>query len=380
MSLDPLELATRRLRDSVSDEGDVGAMPPARDEAIARIAEALRQRARARRARRIYGALAAAATIALLLGGAALLTRSGMRSPQQARDLARMSDPQGVSARREGRPEALTQGARISEGTELATTASSEARLDFDNGSRVTLGGSARVRVVEQSQRKRFALEAGTFTAQVAKLGANERFVVATPDSEIEVRGTVFHVSIVPPDASCGGGTPTRLVVDEGVVVVRHAGANEVRVAAGERWPTCASPSPPTSASSTMAASMQVAAATSEMPASATTVRASGAPHASAHGAPSPEASSRLAEQNDLFEEAMRAKRSGDLTGALVKLDRLRATYPSGPLVENAEVERMRILASTDRTRGAQAAREYLKRRPHGFARAEAEALAAAAP
>ena len=101
----------------------------------------------------------------------------------------------------------------------------------------MTIGGSSRVRLVEQSQRKRFSLESGSFFAKVAKLTADERFVVATPDAEVEVRGTAFRVTIVPGDPTCAGGSPTRLEVSEGVVVVRHSGT-EVRVAAGERWPS----------------------------------------------------------------------------------------------------------------------------------------------
>lgn len=373
MTIDPLDRATAMLRDSVADHGDVEAMPPNRDIAVARIADALRERARARRRRRWYGALAAAAAVVLLAGGGVLLAKrgAGLEAARGA-DLGRMSDPHGaVTALRDGRPEPLSQGARVVEGTELVTTAASEAHLDFDSGSRVTLGGAARVRLVEQSSKKRFSISAGALTAKVAKLGANERFVVTTPDAEIEVRGTLFRVSIVAPDPSCEAGTPTRLYVDEGVVVVRHAGVEE-RVAAGGRWPACGAL--PTASIPTTNA--PVAASTTVAPV-ATHSHAPTTPHG-VH--PPPDSSSRLAEQNDLFDDAMRAKRAGDFAGALAKLDRLRAAYPGGPLAENAEVERMRVLAATSRPRAADAARDYLRRRPHGFARAEAEALAAAAP
>ena len=85
------------------------------------------------------------------------------------------------------------------------------------------------MRLVEQSQRKRFSLEAGSLFAKVAKLTADERFVVATPDAEVEVRGTAFRVTIVPADRACEDGSPTRLEVTEGVVVVRHAGVEHRR-------------------------------------------------------------------------------------------------------------------------------------------------------
>jgi hypothetical protein len=93
-----------------------------------------------------------------------------------------------------------------------------------------------------------------------------------------------------------------------------------------------------------------------------------------------PDSSSRLAEQNDLMAEAMSFKKRGDVAGALVRFDRLLAQYPGGPNAETAEVERMRLLATSDRPRASVAAREYLRRHPHGYARSEAEAIRAAAP
>jgi ferric-dicitrate binding protein FerR (iron transport regulator) len=398
--MNPLEHATHVLRGAVADPGDVEAMPPDREAAVARIAEALRARARARRRKRMITGLAIAAGIgALATGGvfAAHRASSAGGSVQVAhggRDLGRVEVPsEGLTALREGHAEPLGAGARVAEGTELRTTGTSQAHLDFDSGTRVTLGGAARLRLVEQSQRKRFALESGSFFAKVAKLGPEERFVVTTPDAEVEVRGTAFRVTIVEGNAACAGGTPTRLDVSEGVVVVRHAGT-EVRVAAGERWPACdpapagrpasASANAPPAGAGTAGTTGTEAATTTAPdtiavgPGPAVTGARPGTSGAATHAAsPSPEASSRLAEQNDLFESAMRLKRSGDTAGAQAKLDRLLASYPGGPVAESAEVERMRLLAASNRPRGVAAAREYLRRHPNGFARAEAEAIAA---
>ena len=55
----------------------------------------------------------------------------------------------------------------------------------------------------------------------------------------------------------------------------------------------------------------------------------------------------------------------------------LASRYPSSPLAENAHIERMRLLGASDGRRGAEAARAYLARYPHGFARAEANDLLA---
>jgi hypothetical protein len=237
--------------------------------------------------------------------------------------------------------------------------------------------------LIEQRTSKRFAVESGRLTAKVAKLGAGERFVVATPDAEVEVRGTAFRVSVVTPDPGCGDGTPTRLEVTEGVVVLRRAGG-ETRVAAGERWPECAEaavlnavapPSlpppllPPSPAPSTVEAPLRSPAPPS--PSASPSPPSSIAPPRVAAAAA---AGSKLPEQNDLYDSAMRDKNAGKTREALAALDRFLAAYPDGPLAESASAERFRLLRGSARVG---AARDYLTRWPQGFARAEAEAIAA---
>ena len=79
------------------------------------------------------------------------------------------------------------------------------------------------------------------WSVHVAKFLSAVRFVFVTPDAEVEVRGTRFHVAIAAADENCRE-TTTRVVVDEGVVVVRSAGRSS-RVAAGARWPAeCSEP------------------------------------------------------------------------------------------------------------------------------------------
>jgi ferric-dicitrate binding protein FerR (iron transport regulator) len=356
-------------------------MPAGRDAAIARIADALRARARTQRRRRAVVGLSLAAAIVVLLGGGVLITQRSHREAGVAtapENLGRLVDPTGaVTALRDGHTEAVTGGARLPEGTELRTTGTTEASLDFDTGTHVTLGGASRVRLVEQSARKRFALEMGSFSAKVAKLRSDERFVVTTPDAEVEVRGTAFRVALVQGDPSCEGGTPTRLDVSEGVVVVTHAGS-QIRVAAGEHWPLCAVTAPALRATGTAepTALSPSGPATSTAKTVAKSVAVAPRPTEAVASTPS----SRLAEQNDLFDEAMRSKRAGNGAVALVKLDRLLADYPGGPLAESAAAERMRVLATTDKARAAAAAREYLRLHPRGFARAEAEAITTGSP
>jgi hypothetical protein len=300
--------------------------------------------------RRRFAFVAAAAVVLLAAGFAA---RDSER-PTPAPVGARVAES-GAVVVRDGHEAPLAPGDRVVDGAELRTPPTGEANLDFERGSRLAVHASSRVRLVHQAQDKRFALEEGSLRAKVAKLAPDERFVVSTTDSEIEVRGTEFDVALVTPDPACGEGTPTRVDVREGVVVVRHRGA-EHRVEAGDHWPRCA-PSAPAPSSSIAAPRV--------------------APIAPRASAPPP---SRLAEQNDLFQEALRRKRSGDGAGALETLDRLRTDYGDGPLAENVEVERFRILAGIDRARAVTAARDYLRTRPRGFARAEAEALANSSP
>jgi hypothetical protein len=379
MTHDPLDRVTQLLREASADPGDVDALPAGRDEAVERLADALRARAARRtRQRRLFGLGAAAAAFAIVSGGV-VATRPRASS---AEELGRVSPGDTVAAVRDGRTVSLGAGARVAEGTELRTLSGSEAHLEFDTGTHVTLGGATRVRLIEQTRNKRFAIESGVFSAKVAKLSSEERFLVTTPDTEVEVRGTVFRVELVTANPSCAAGTPTRVEVSEGVVVIRHGG-EETRVAAGERWPDCAAsevsadraPPPPPSALPTRATAVSAAppapVPTVAAPAPALTVAA---PAASVTTAPpvDPPKSSDLSEQNDLFDRAMRDKRAGRGPQALAALDRLLARYPEGPLVESATVERFRLRGCSEKAR---AAREYLSRWPHGFARAEAEAL-----
>ncbi|MDB4944120.1 MAG: hypothetical protein JWP97_3654 [Labilithrix sp.] len=372
---DPLKTLSRQLRDAADEVGDVERVPPRRDEAIARIATALAARGRARKRRRalrvpMLGAaaallvLGAAAAVGHLRGDAARLAASSPGAGSARDELGVLSAGAGdVTALRGGHLDADARGTRIAEGTELRTGDGSEASLAFDSGTRVTLGGGSRVQLVQQSARKQFALEAGSLTAQVAKLRAGERFLVSTSDAEVEVRGTVFRVSVAPGEPSCEGGTPTRVDVTEGVVVVTQGGAAH-RVAAGEHWPSCLAPtataSPPSPAP--VAARSSALATGGRAPASAP-----------APSAASP--SSHLAEQNDLFDEAMRRKRAGESAAAITQLDRLLQAYPAGALAETAAVERMRLLAAADPPRARAAARDYLAAHPRGYARAEAETL-----
>jgi hypothetical protein len=206
--------------------------------------------------------------------------------------------------------------------------------LSAEDGTTISLQPRSDLTLLRADTQRWLRLAGGGVSVHVAKLMADERFVIVTPDAEVEVRGTRFHVAIAAADENCGE-TTTRVVVDEGVVVVRSAGRSS-RVAAGARWPAecaeppAAAPSPPTG-------------------------RSAGASKRSLKGAPSlpapPQdevsAHSTLATENDLFGAALKADREGDRRAAAQLLDVLVSRFPASPLKESAEKARARLNAST---------------------------------
>jgi hypothetical protein len=254
-----------------------------------------------------------------------------------------------VSVVSEGTTTALDEGRVLARGTRLIVPQRARALLAFSTGTNALLDEGADLRLESLGPSEDLELDAGAVDLHVAKIGPDQRFRVQTPDSEVEVRGTQFRVSIAPPDASCGGGTTTRVSVSEGVVVVRHAGG-ETRVSAGEQWPSSCG-------------------RTAEMlPAG------NGAAHT-----PTLAPASNLGAQNDLFAAAVAAKRQGNYRAAVAGFDRFLARYPGSPLAESAYVEKMRVVRATDPSRAVTTARDYLSRFPGGFGHAEAEAIVAGA-
>jgi hypothetical protein len=157
--------------------------------------------------------------------------------------------------------------------------------------------------------------------------------------------------------------------------VVRRGGA-EARVAKGEAWPAgCASGAPDADARRVEAT---LAEEDTDVPSSrgVRTLR----PSARSQVRLSTSNASSLTAQNELFADAIAAKRAGNASEAIASFDRLLTSYPASPLAESASVERLRLLRRRDPARAAAAAREYLARFPDGFARAEADAVLADSP
>jgi ferric-dicitrate binding protein FerR (iron transport regulator) len=271
-----------------------------------------------------------------------------------------------------GSSEPAVTGRTLSAGSRLIVDSNEGAKLALSTGTRLAVHPGSQLAVVEDGRTQIFALNAGSLQADVAKLRQDERFLVRTTDAEIEVRGTAFLVDIVAPERECGEGTTTRVTVSEGVVVVRSQG-RENAVRAGEKWPRgcrtiAATPSTPHHVASKRPTRFEATAPTLGSP--STKADTTATPHVTTQP-------STLAEENNLFAEGVFARKNGQLTVALSKMDRLLEAYPSGHLAENASAERMRLLRVLDPARAAVAAREYVRQYPTGFARGDAESILA---
>lgn len=353
-----------RLASTMLSRAGSGA-PPAPDaddraQAIAAIAEAIATAQRRRRVRRWSAASAAAAAIVLTgVGGYRMAARPAPAAlaptaPESVTQIVAHPVSGGSSVVVSGAQAPLDDGRLLGPGSRVVTPANGSAMLSFSTGSTALLREGTDMTVAAEGAIQTLHLDVGSVELHVAKLAPDHRFIVATPDSEVEVRGTRFSVSVVAADPGCGAGTRTRVAVTEGVVTVRHGGVDD-RVAIGEQWPR---------------GCLRAAAASIAGP----------QPAISSPIAVAPSAGSTLADQNDLFAAAAVAKRRGDTRGAVAALDRFLAAYPASPLAESAAAERMRILRTGGRGRSLVAAKEYLARYPNGFAHSEAEAIAAENP
>jgi ferric-dicitrate binding protein FerR (iron transport regulator) len=357
-----------------------GAVPPptpqARENAIAALAAAMGDRQRARRQRVMALAVAAAVLFGVGLAGLQHLAAPGETS---ATVVATRVGP-GAQLVRAGGAVALDEGGRVASGDRVAAGRGEGVAMRLSTGTTLDVEAASELQVVDAGPALRLALLRGAVRAHVAKLRAGERFVVATADAEIEVRGTAFRLAEGAADTVCDQPSSTRLEVFEGVVAVRKGGAVTL-VGAGGVWPTGCHRRPEVTPLPLPAPLP----ATAPAPAPRTLAqaprprRAQASPPPPAPAPPSDPAST-LAEQNDLFGRAMAARRRGDRQGALESFFELERRFPASPLGEASMVERMRLVTSHDREAGRAIAREYLARYPAGFAGAEARALVGEPP
>jgi hypothetical protein len=259
----------------------------------------------------------------------------------------------------------------ISPGQAIETPMDGGASVKLATGTELELGPASNVRVHSAGTTERFSLARGRLSVHVVELLSGQRFIVDTPDAQIEVRGTRFALNVLSQAESCGNGTRTRLVVSEGVVEVRSSGVVE-RVNAGQAWPAdCSAPTaqaaPAPSAARAVAATPAVVAST---PAVAVPSAAARAPHGALAAT-----TSSLSRQNDLFAAAVALRQRGDVPAALRAYQELIVRFPRSPLAQDAMVERIRLLALSSDARARDEARRYLSTYPRGFAVKEARRL-----
>lgn len=338
---------------------------------VATIERAMRARVRRRRAVGFVSFVAVAAAVLLV---ATQLPKWREPSVAVSAPVSINVTPSGngaALARVEGE-EPLKTRVSIESGQRIDTPADGGASLQLSTGTSMTLAGRTSFRVDSQGSTQRFSLQHGELVAHVAKLSVTQRFIVDTPDAEIEVRGTRFRLRVVERPEACGAGTRTRLEVTEGAVEVRVPNMGVESVRAGQVWPAdCKRES--------------AAAPTAPVPSAPLAHAVTASPHAprpnaaAPAGAPTPgsdvERASALAPQNDLFAEGVARGRQGDTGGALRAFQELISRFPSSPLAENAMVERMRLLSASPA--GSAEAKRYLARYPRGFALDEAKKLVA---
>ena len=114
---------------------------------------------------------------------------------------------------------ALAAGAEIAEGQEIRTGKGSRAVIRLRDGSRVEMDERSDVQLSERWSGKTIRLERGHVLVEAAKQRRG-RLEVATPDSLVSVKGTIFAVS--------WGLKGSRVSVVQGEVKVDHSGISKL--------------------------------------------------------------------------------------------------------------------------------------------------------
>jgi ferric-dicitrate binding protein FerR (iron transport regulator) len=324
-------LAARALARRASDDANASGLPD-RTATVDAITRAIRARGRRRVTPWVLVSVAAAAAVLFVAGWRGRSDDTAAKgghvpgdAPQAPGLAVAAVNGAGASIEAADGARAASPGARVVAGTSVRVAGDGHLLLALDTGTRLRLGASTATRVTALGATQRFDLESGTLEAEVAKLPIGGRFLIATADAEVEVKGTRFEVTVVPEPSRCAPFVRTQVTVHEGVVAVRFGGG-EIRLPAGSVWPTCPTAIAP--------------------PTPARHLRPPRAPAATVAATERPPRNdpSTLAAQNDLFAAALSARRRGENAEAIRWLDRLIARYPEGPLSESARAEHRRLV------------------------------------
>ena len=240
-------------------------------------------------------------------------------------------------------------------------------------------------------------LSRGSAAFHVHHLEAGQRFLVALPDGEIEVRGTRFVVDVEQ-------GVTRYVVVMEGKVALRGSDKREQVLIAGQRWdrPVATAPAAPVAGPG----AAHAAAATRPPHPSAAAVRTTAMTTAPIHHAPHPPLVSGAPEESKtavrpatpaeppraapdvatseattLFSRGVSALRAERYAEADAIWQEFLSKHPADARVEDAAFLRaVGHARSGDRSGAAALARAYLERFPQGMRRREAESLSRGAP
>jgi hypothetical protein len=338
---------------------------------------------------RIAGFLAAAAAIAVIgLAGASLL-RSQQRAPATAAhvvsSIGRVAITRGAEA-----PISVSEGDALAPGDELTTAVGAHANLSLADRAALDVSPETRLRVASKAEdyakKEMLELVQGQISFNVPKLEPGSTLSVRTADAVVIVRGTRFSVGV---ERGSGVSSVTRVSVEEGRVEVQSHGRT-VFLGHGERWSSAEQADIEKPRSGTAEAKGPKP-GNENAPAAAATSRKDGGNdgHVIADSAPAAvaqpgvqkapralEKPSTLAEENQLYQSALRASQSGDSARALTLLESLLRQYPSSPLAQSARVEHFRVLLQMGNVAlAAREARRYLSDYPSGFARAEARQI-----
>jgi ferric-dicitrate binding protein FerR (iron transport regulator) len=348
--MDPVERAAKRLRSAVSSDA-AAPIPPLPDALITQVRTSVTGVRRRRFLTRRVGPLIAAGIAAVVAG--TLSWKLLHTSAPSGGELSVFSfEGAVVLTPSQGAAVPLTPGMAVNEGATVTTHAGGDAQLTLQSGGELELFESTELYV--QAHGRLVVREGGT-RLHLKPQPAGRRFVVATEDTEIEVKGTRLEVEVRQVDAACDVATATRVHIDEGTVWVKH-GSDQIVLNAGDSWPICG------------------AAVAPSKPAPA---EGAGAPAAALAPSPSAAHEPTLAEQNAKYREAIAARKRGDLPGALKLFEAFYKEHPRSPMAEAARVEQLRLLLKQKDAHAPEAARAYLDEYPKGFARDEAKSALA---